>query len=151
MARRLTGPCNGWGADPRRVQASSRDVIFHVAVQDRGFEFGRRDPENRLLDLIYLTNTGSDISQVNVFAALLSGGTCGGTNNVEAATNPFLILRVQTGSTLAVLLPTPLAFTPATGYDNLPHTCVAASMPITGGSVYVGINGFMNWSRVPSC
>ena len=93
---------------------------------------------------IVLTNTGSEVSQVNVFAALLSGGTCGGTNNVEAATNPFLILRVQPSSTLVVPLPTPLVFSGAEGYDNLPHTCVAASMPITGGSVYVGVNGFVN-------
>jgi hypothetical protein len=93
---------------------------------------------------IILTNDGSAVAEVNIFAALLSGGTCAGTNNVEAATNPFLVLRVQPYSTLVVPAPTPLVFSAATGYDNLPHTCVAASMPITGGSVYVTVNGFVN-------
>jgi hypothetical protein len=46
-----------------RVQASRRDIIFHLAVPGRGVEFGkpcpecvefgRREPQNGLLDLIY--------------------------------------------------------------------------------------------------
>jgi hypothetical protein len=94
---------------------------------------------------IVITNTSASLAEVNVYAALLSGGTCGGSNNVEAAANPFLVLSVAANSTLVIPAPTPLVFWPATGYDNLPHTCVAAGMPITGGSnVYVSVNGFVN-------
>jgi hypothetical protein len=93
---------------------------------------------------IVITSSDSAVDEVNIFAGLLSGGTCGGTGNVEAATNPFLVVKVQPNSTLVIPAPTPLVFSPATGYDNLPHTCVAASMPITGGNVIVTINGFIN-------
>jgi hypothetical protein len=93
---------------------------------------------------IVITSSDSTVDEVNIYAALLSGGTCGGTNNVEAATSPFLVVKVQPNSTLVIPAPTPLVFSAATGYDNLPHTCVAASMPITGGNVYVAVNGFVN-------
>lgn len=93
---------------------------------------------------IVITSEDSVVDQVNIYSALLSSGTCGGSNNVEAATNPFLILKVQPNSTLVIPLSTPLVFGPATGYDNIPHTCVAASMPITGGNVIVHVNGFVN-------
>jgi hypothetical protein len=93
---------------------------------------------------IVLSNYGSTPAQVNVFAALLNNGTCGGTNNVGAATNPFQIFEVPANSTLVVPAPTPLVFTPQDGYDNQNHTCVAAGMPITGGNVYVSVNGFVN-------
>ena len=92
---------------------------------------------------IVITNLDSTVNQVNIYAGLLSSGTCGGTNNVEAATNPILVVRVQPNSTLVIPAPTPLVFYPATGYDNVAHTCVAASMPITGGNVYVAVNGFV--------
>jgi len=93
-----------------------------------------------------LTNTGSSVAQVNLYAALLASGTCGGTNNVAAGTNPFLIVRVPAGETVVVPAPSPIVFAPQTGYDGNPHTCVAAGMPITGGSsnVYVSVNGFVN-------
>jgi hypothetical protein len=84
------------------------------------------------------------VDQVNIFSALLTNGTCGGTGNVAAATDPFMIVRVQPNSTIVIPAPTPLVFSPATGYDNNPHTCVAASMPITGGNVFVAVNGFVN-------
>ncbi|MGA3010057.1 MAG: hypothetical protein ABSD72_07325 [Terracidiphilus sp.] len=93
---------------------------------------------------IVLTNEDTVVDQVNIYAGLLSSGTCGGTNNVEAATNPFLVVKVQPNSTLVIPLSTPLVFSPETGYDNLPHTCVAAGMPITGGNVIVSFNGFVN-------
>jgi hypothetical protein len=93
---------------------------------------------------IVITSEDTKVDQVNIFEGLLSGGTCGGTNNVEAATNPFLVVKVQPNSTLVVPAPTPLVFAPADGYDNVAHTCVAASMPITGGSVIVTVNGFVN-------
>jgi hypothetical protein len=86
----------------------------------------------------------TNVDQVNIFSALLSGGTCAGSGNVLAATDPFLIVRVQPGSTVVVPAPTPLVFAPATGYDNLPHTCLAASMPVTGGNVFVTVNGYTN-------
>lgn len=93
---------------------------------------------------IILTSSDSTIDQVNIFAGLLSGGTCGGSGNVLAATNPFIIVKVQPNSTVVVPFPTPLVFTPQDGYDNVNHTCVAASMPITGGNVIVTVNGFVN-------
>jgi hypothetical protein len=93
---------------------------------------------------IVLTSSDSTVDQVNIFAGLLTGGTCGGTNNVAAGTDPFLIFKVQPNSTLVVPFPTPLVFTPQDGYDNVNHTCVAAAMPITGGNVFVTINGFVN-------
>jgi hypothetical protein len=93
---------------------------------------------------IVVTNLGANVAQVNIYEGLLSGGTCGGNGNVEAATNPFLIVKVQPNSTLVIPAPTPLVFYGATGYDNVAHTCVAASMPITGGDVFVTVNGFVN-------
>ena len=93
---------------------------------------------------IVLTSSDSAVDEVNIFSGLLSGGTCGGNGNVEAATNPFLVVKVQPNSTLVIPAPTPLVFSPATGYDNVAHTCVAASMPITGGNVIVTVNGFVN-------
>jgi hypothetical protein len=93
---------------------------------------------------IVITSNDTKVDQVNIFAGLLSGGTCGGANNVEAATNPFLVVKVQPNSTMVIPAPTPLVFTPQDGYDNVNHTCVAASMPITGGNVYVSVNGFVN-------
>jgi hypothetical protein len=93
---------------------------------------------------IVVTNTGSTAIQVNIFSALLSGGSCAGAGNVEAATNPFLIVAVQPQSTLVIPAPTPVVFNSVTGYDNQNHTCVAASMPITGGQAYVSVNGFVN-------
>jgi|SRR5271157_2162432 len=92
---------------------------------------------------IVITNFDSTVNQVNIYAALLNSGTCGGTNNVSAGTDPFLIFRVQPNSTLVIPAPTPLVFSPQTGYDSLPHTCVAASMPITAGNVFVTVNGFV--------
>ena len=93
---------------------------------------------------IVITSSDSVVDQVNIFSALLSSGTCGGIGNVEAATNPFLVVKVQPNSTVVIPAPTPLVFSPATGYDNIAHTCVAASMPITGGNVIVSVNGFVN-------
>ena len=92
---------------------------------------------------IVLTNADSVVDQVNIYGALLSGGTCGGVGNVEAGTNPILVVRVPAGQTVVVPAPTPLVFNSATGYDNQNHTCVAAAMPITGGNVFVSINGFV--------
>lgn len=93
-----------------------------------------------------LTNTGTVVAQVNIYAALLTSGTCAGTNNIGAGTNPFLIVRVPASSTVVVPAPSPIVFAPATGYDNMPHTCVAAGMPITGNTndVYVSVNGFVD-------
>jgi len=94
---------------------------------------------------IVLSNSGTALAQVNIFAGLLSGGTCGGANNVEAGTNPFLIFEVPAKSTVVVPFPTPLVFAPVDGYDNANHTCVAASAPISGATnVYISINGFVN-------
>jgi len=93
---------------------------------------------------IVITNEDPTVNQVNIFAALMSSGTCGGIGNVEAATNPFLIVKVQPNSTIVIPAPTPIVFTPQDGYDSVNHTCVAASMPITGGNVFVTVNGFVN-------
>jgi hypothetical protein len=93
---------------------------------------------------IVLTSSDSTVDQVNIYEGLLSGGTCGKTNNVEAATYPLLIVKVQPNSTLVLPFPTPLVFSPVDGYDNQPHTCLAASMPITGGNMIVTVNGFVN-------
>jgi hypothetical protein len=92
---------------------------------------------------IVVTSLDTKVDQVNIYAGLLNGGTCGGSTNIEAATNPFLIVKVQPNSTVVIPAPTPLVFSPQTGYDNLPHTCVAAAMPLTGGNVYVTVNGFL--------
>jgi hypothetical protein len=91
---------------------------------------------------IVITSQDSAVDQVNIYAGLLSGGTCGGVGNVEAATNPFLIVKVQPNSTIVIPAPTPVVFPPVAGYDNLPHTCLAAAMPITGGSVILTVNGY---------
>jgi hypothetical protein len=93
---------------------------------------------------IVLTSSDSTVDQVNIYAALLNGGTCGGTSNVEAASNPFMVVKVQPNSTLVIPFPTPLVFTPQDGYDNVNHTCVAAGMPVTGGNVFMTVNGFVN-------
>jgi len=94
---------------------------------------------------IVITSLDSTVDQVNIYAGALSGGTCGGSgSNVEAAYNPFLIVNVQPNSTLVIPAPTPLVFTPQEGFDNQPHTCVAAGMPVTGGNVFVSVNGFIN-------
>jgi hypothetical protein len=93
---------------------------------------------------IVVTSLDTKVDEVNIYAGLLNGGTCGGSSNIEAATNPFLIVKVQPDSTVVIPAPTPLVFTPQTGYDNVPHTCVAAAMPLTGGNVYVTVNGFVN-------
>jgi hypothetical protein len=93
---------------------------------------------------IVLTSSDSVVDQVNIYAGLLNGGTCGATGNIEAATNPFLVVKVQPNSTLVIPAPTPLVFTPQDGYDNVNHTCVAAGMPVTGGNVFVTVNGFVN-------
>jgi hypothetical protein len=93
---------------------------------------------------ITLTSSDATVDQVNIYAGLLSGGTCGGTGNVEAGANPFMVVKVQPNSTLVLPFPTPLVFSPADGYDNVNHTCLAAGMPITGGNVLVSVNGFIN-------
>ncbi len=93
---------------------------------------------------IVITNFDTVVNQVNIYSALLSGGTCGGFGNAEAGTNPFLIVKVQPNSTLVIPAPSPLVFGPQTGFDGFAHTCVAAGMPITGGNVAVTINGFIN-------
>ena len=93
---------------------------------------------------IVITSLDSTVDQVNIYAGALSGGTCGGSGNVEAASNPFLIVKVQPNSTLVIPAPTPIVFTPQDGFDNVNHTCVGASMPITGGNVIVSVNGFVN-------
>jgi hypothetical protein len=93
---------------------------------------------------IVLTSSDSTVDQVNIYAALLSGGTCGATGNVAAGTDPFMIVKVQPNSTIVIPAPTPLVFSPKTGYDNVAHTCLAAGMPITGGNVFVTVNGFVN-------
>ncbi len=93
---------------------------------------------------IVLTSSDSVVDQVNIYAGLLNGGTCGGTGNVEAGSNPFLVVKVQPNSTLVIPAPTPLVFTPQDGYDSVNHTCVAAAMPVTGGNIIVSINGFVN-------
>jgi hypothetical protein len=89
-------------------------------------------PGTGTLGVTQITLTNEDptvISQVNIYAGLLLSGTCGGTDNVAAATDPFMIVRVQPNSE---------------GYDSVNHTCVAAGMPITGGNVFVTVNGFVN-------
>lgn len=93
---------------------------------------------------ITLTSSDTTVDQVNIYAGLLSGGSCGGSGNVEAATNPFMVVKVQPNSTLVLPFPTPLVFTPQDGYDSVNHTCLAAAMPITGGNVFVTVNGFVN-------
>ena len=92
---------------------------------------------------IILTSSDSTVDQVNIFSALLNGA-CGGTNTVEAATNPFLLVKVQPNSTLVIPFPTPLVITPNDGYTSTLRTCLAASMPITGGNVVMTVNGFVN-------
>jgi hypothetical protein len=103
-------------------------------------------PGTGTLGVTQITFTSSDtaVDQVNIYAGLLTNGTCGGTENVSAGTNPFLIFKVQPNSTLAVPFPTPLVFTPQEGYDSANHTCLAAGMPLTGGNVFVTVNGFVN-------
>jgi hypothetical protein len=93
---------------------------------------------------IVLTSSDSVVDQVNIYAGLLNGGTCGGSGNVEAAAYPFLTVKVQPNSTLVIPAPTPLVFTPQDGYDNVNHTCLAAGMPLSGGNVNVSVNGFVN-------
>jgi hypothetical protein len=93
---------------------------------------------------IVLTNFDPVVNQVNIYAPLITSGTCGGSGNASSGTNPFLVVKVQPNSTLVIPAPTPLVFTPQDGFDNINHTCVAASMPITGGNVMVMVNGFVN-------
>lgn len=103
-------------------------------------------PGTGTLGVTQITITSEDtvVDQVNIYAGLLSSGTCGGTGNVESGTNPFMIFKVQPNSTLAIPFPTPLVFKPQNGFDSVSHTCLAAAMPITGGSVYISVNGFVN-------
>lgn len=119
---------------------------FYALMQLIGTGSQSVGPGTGTLGVTQITLTSSDttVDQVNIYAGLLSGGTCGGTVNVEAGTNPFMVVKVQPNSTLVLPFPTPLVFSPATGYDNVAHTCLAAGMPITGGSVYVTVNGFVN-------
>jgi len=119
---------------------------FFAFMQLSGFGAQSVGPGTGTLGVteIVLTNEDSTVDQVNIFAALLNGGTCGGSGNVEAASNPFLIVKVQPNSTLVIPAPTPIVFTPQDGFDNVNHTCVGASMPITGGNVIVSVNGFVN-------
>jgi hypothetical protein len=104
-------------------------------------------PGTGTLGVTQITLTNSDataVDQVNIYAGILSGGTCGGTDNVSEGTDPFMIVRVQPNSTIAIPFPTPLVFTPKEGFDSLNHTCLAAGMPLTGGNVFVTVNGFVN-------
>jgi hypothetical protein len=119
---------------------------FFAYMQLSGFGTQSVGPGTGTLGVtqLVLTNTGSTVAEVNVFAGLLTGGTCGGNNNVAAGTNPFQVFEVPANSSLVVPAPTPLVFTPEDGYDNQNHTCVAAGMPITGGNVFVSVNGFVN-------
>jgi hypothetical protein len=93
---------------------------------------------------IVITNFDSTVNQVNIYSALLTGGTCGGTGNILGASNVFLVVKVQPNSTLVISPATPIVFTPQDGSDNVNHTCVGAAMPISGGNVFVAINGFVN-------
>ncbi len=133
-------------ANPVPVQQAAPGTPFFGLMQLSGTGAQSIGPGTGKLGVTQIVITSEDtvVDQVNIYAGLLSGGTCGGTNNVEAATNPFLVVKVQPNSTLVIPAPTPLVFSPATGYDNLPHTCVAAAMPITGGNVFVAVNGFVN-------
>ena len=120
---------------------------FFSRMQLSGLTSQSVGPGTGTLGVTQITLTNEDptvISQVNIYAGLLLSGTCGGTDNVAAATDPFMIVRVQPNSTVAIPFPTPLVFTPKEGYDSVNHTCVAAGMPITGGNVFVTVNGFVN-------
>jgi hypothetical protein len=119
---------------------------FFGRVQLSGTTTQSMGPGTGTLGVTQITLTSSDttVDQVNIFAGLLTNGTCGGTGNVGAGANPFLIFKVQPNSTLAIPFPTPLVFTPQDGYDSVNHTCLAAGMPLTGGNVFVTVNGFVN-------
>jgi len=120
---------------------------FFGRMQLSGLTTQSVGPGTGTLGITQITLTNLDataVDQVNIYAGLLSSGTCGGVANVSAGTDPFMIVKVQPNSTIAIPFPTPLVFTPQTGYDNLPHTCLAAGMPITGGNVFVTVNGFVN-------
>jgi hypothetical protein len=119
---------------------------FFGFMQLSGFGSQSVGPGTGTLGVTQIVITSSDtvVDQVNIFSALLSGGTCGGTDNVEAGTQPFLVVKVQPNSTLVIPAPSPLVFGSPAGFDNVSHTCVAAGMPITGGNVIVTINGFVN-------
>jgi len=133
-------------ANPVPIEQAVPGTPFFAFMQLSGYGSQSVGPGTGTLGVtqIVLTNTTSTLATVNVYAAFLSSGTCGGTGNVEAGTNPFLVVTVQPNSTLVIPSTVPLVFSPKTGYDSLPHTCVAASMPVTGGNVYVSINGFVN-------
>lgn len=119
---------------------------FFGTMQLAGFGAQSVGPGTGTLGVTQIVITSSDsvVDEVNIFAALLTGGTCGGTGNVVAATNPFLVVKVQPNSTAVIPAPSPLVFPPEDGDDGAAHTCVAASMPLTGGNVIVTINGFIN-------
>jgi hypothetical protein len=133
-------------ANPVPTAPAVPGTPFFAFMQLSGFGAQSVGPGTGTLGVsqIVITNFDSTVDQVNIFAALLNGGTCGGTGNVEAGSNPFMVVRVQPNSTLVIPAPTPLVFTPQDGFDNVNHTCVAASMPVTGGNVIVMVNGFVN-------
>lgn len=94
---------------------------------------------------IVITNFDSVVNQVNIYSALLTGGTCGGIGNINGAdTNGFLVVKVQPNSTLVISPASPIVYHSIDGFDNVNHTCVAAGMPVSGGNVFVAINGFVN-------
>lgn len=142
----LTAPKITAAARAALVEVVMPSTPFYARMQLSGAASQSVGPGTGNLGVtqITITNFDSVVNQVNVYAGLLTGGTCGGTNNVAAATDPFLILKVQPNSTLTVTPATPIVFTPQTGFDSQPHTCVAAAMPITQGNVFVMINGFLN-------
>ena len=97
------------------------------------------------LTQIMITNYDSVVNQVNIGAFFTSGNNCGGASNATGATPAgFLILKVQPNSTLVVTSSSPMVYPPLGGLDNLPHTCIGATMPVTGGNVRVMYNGFVN-------
>lgn len=139
-----------------KVRAAARAALVEIVIPSTPFYgsmslsgFGSQSvgPGTGTLGVsqIIITNFDSVVNQVNIYSPLLTGGTCGGVNNINGGnTTPFLVVKVQPNSTLVISPATPIAFTPQDGYDNVNHTCVAAGMPISGGNVFVGINGFVN-------
>jgi hypothetical protein len=138
-----------------KVTAAARAALVEIVIPSTPFYgsmslsgFGAQSvgPGTGTLGVsqIVITNFDSVVNQVNIYAALLNGGTCGGNGNVQAASSPFLVVKVQPNSTLVISPATPIVFTPQDGYDNVNHTCVGAGMPVSGGNVFVGINGFVN-------
>ncbi len=130
-----------------KVSAAIKAAFVEVVIPSRPF-FGRMSvnldaaastgPDTGTLGVtnITVTNFGSTVQIVDIFAPQIPSGGCGGTP--QGGVDPFIVIQMQPASTQTFTYPTPLVFPGVQG-----HTCVGAatSSPIF---VDVAVTGFVN-------